>query len=91
MAKKETPYLDFYFRHMKNGVLPSNGLCTCFTHHKLFKLIDPDMGQCLSYWGFDDDPSAMSVFDGGEVTRWYSFTQLRQNVVLLMAAMNNEL
>ena len=85
-------YLDFYQKYAKKGVLPTNGLCASFRDDELFRLIDPDEGERISYWGYDG-----IIRDGLETVsppyhdEHYGFTSLRQTVVLLMAAMNGEL
>lgn len=84
MKKK---YLPLYFKWMKNGGwMPEAGLCNCFgdfvtaEYDDLFKIMIPDNVDML--------PSAWA---GGENDSVYDFTELRQNIVLLMAALNNEL
>jgi hypothetical protein len=84
--KKKTKYLDFYNKCMETGKIPTNGLCLCFKNDKLFALMDPDNGERLSYWGFDRDKFASPM-----ESVWFEFTPTRQNAVLLMAAMNDEL
>lgn len=79
-------YLKLYYEWMTRGRIPNNGLCNCFkVDDELFNLIDPELGEHESYWGYDG-PDLPLIDD-----LWHSFTPLRQNVVLLMAAMNGEL
>ncbi len=89
-------YLKFYEDCMVTGFLPRKaGLCREFTHKEL-KLIKPTTKErnilrkenyFSGYWGsgfhFTDYPDS-SILCGG-------FTPLRQTIVLLLAAMNNEL
>lgn len=90
-------YLKFYERCMKSGQLPSSGLCNCFgsfchgTKNKKLSLFDPSdeeytrlyaHNKCITYWGSGLSSYAPIV--------GFKFTPLRQNIVLLMAAMNNE-
>lgn len=79
-------YLPLYYRWMKTGKLPNqNGLCGelgrtqsgnwSFEENPLFLLLMPDNANTWYYWA------------GGTGV---SFNPLRQNIVLLMAAMNGE-
>jgi hypothetical protein len=81
----ESKYLKLYYEWIKTGVIPSNGLCSIFCHDELFQLIDPERGDRITYWGHEAENTVC------DIEKWYEFTPLRQNVVLLMAAMNNEL
>lgn len=82
-------YLKFYEKCMKNKTVPGcNGLCQNFEDDKLFDIISPTREEiCINnfgaYWAEDDKD-----FDywGRE-----HFGPTRQNIVLLMAAMNGEL
>lgn len=88
--KKPGKYLRFYERCMKDAMLPRNGLCGSFRKSKFFKLIDPEYGLGETYWGIEQDVHV----DQYSLTwddKWYAFSPLRQTIVLLMAAMNNEL
>lgn len=84
----EKRYLKFYFEWVEDGVLPhGNGLCQLFNGDEFFDLIDPEFGDMNSYWGCDD-------YERGSNYRSETanvFGPLRQNIVLLMAAMNGEL
>lgn len=88
-----------YHEWMEAGRLPLRGLCwsigdfepdpngdfgdVIFTNEFLV-LFEPPPGEYGgSYWGYGDV--------GGGEERMYSFTTFRQTVVLLMAAMNDEL
>lgn len=99
-TKKNKKHLDFYYKCMETGRLPGgDGLCKEALlgriSESLLSKIDPMnlcwqyrsnnyeelFGDiCLPYWGSDD-----SLWRRGQ------FTPLRQTIVLLMAAMNNEL
>jgi hypothetical protein len=82
----ESKYLKLYYEWMESERIPTNGLCSYFgTTDELFSLIDPDRGECLIYWGHEEE------FLVSMDRTWHEFTPLRQNVVLLMAAMNGEL
>lgn len=96
MKKNKPKYLTLYYEWAQSKKLPCRwGLCREFepfyapNDHPLFKLIKPTgrdkrnlrkYGFTDEYWGSD---SVGCMF--GE------FTPLRQNLVLLMAALNNEL
>lgn len=80
-------YLDLYYKWMETGKLPEYGLCSIFLHDDIFNLIDPENGEGITYWGCDE-------FELGVEYRCETanvFGPLRQNIVLLMAAMNGEL
>ena len=93
----EKKFLDFYEKCMESGeLLPEAGLCQCkpFKGSKEFRRIKAtgeeqqklqDMGLTSGYWG-----SGLPYYTNNhEVT--YSFTPLRQTIVLLCAAMAGEL
>lgn len=82
-------YLDFYRQCMNTGRTPDGGLCRTFHDHEFFRLIDPDDGGWNYYWGYDGELSLHTGIE--EMSLAYEFTPIRQNVVLLMAAMNGEL
>lgn len=83
---------------MKTGVIPKAGLCECLNQHwdnEDFKLFEPDFdtkielkekGYSVLYWG-----SGLKFSDPGTDNRDYAFTELRQTIVLFLAAMNGEL
>jgi len=90
--KVKTPYLDFYYKCMKTGRLPNDGLCNYFGFfigdNMTFDLMRPHVSELentgeMGYWGMDGFKE--------EERNGYDFTPLRQNVVLFMAAMNGEL
>jgi hypothetical protein len=82
-------YLDFYKKYTDVGILPKMGLCSCFPNDNILSLFSN--GSNLTGYGFWGN--------GGEYTKgktsdyhWQrDFTPLRQNIVLLMAAMAGEL
>jgi len=91
--KKERKHLCFYLDHIKSGVIPSWGLCSCslygYLDDRLLDLFTPssdDLGQLIKegsatcYWG-----------SGTNTDMLCKFTTLRQTIVLFMAAINNEL
>jgi hypothetical protein len=83
MANK-TKYLSFYKKYAKIGTLPSDGLCTCFDSYRdIRELFKPDNVNSWTYWASEED--------GYSNNRYYDFNPLRQNIVLLLAAINNEL
>lgn len=95
MSKKK--HLTLYLKFLKTGELENHpkartngGLCSIGINTKeLIELFRPDSyGNC--YWAYGekwtkkDEESRMKVLS-------HEFTPLRQNILLLMAAMNNEL
>jgi hypothetical protein len=91
-------YLDFYNRYSEAGRLPSVGLCGSFFLHSMDQSVLEDfvdhysmVGTC---WGYDAEYQSnhfpfYSYSKQNDVR--FKFTSLRQNIVLFMAAMNNEL
>jgi hypothetical protein len=85
--------LSFYKKYVPAGRLPKSGLCSCKSlfKHKGFHLIEPwweervdlyDEGFHTGYWA-----SCISQDEDYE----FAFTPVRQNIVLLLAAMQGEL
>lgn len=95
-AMKQKKYLDLYYEWMELG-LPGSGLCNIFGYmqgmDELFDLMRPENDEletspAWGYWGMDGEGD----FENDDNIRNGSdFTPLRQNIVLLMAAMANEL
>ena len=83
-------YLDFYYECLETGYLPGSGLChTDVASTDLFQLIKPTdedidklygEGKPVVWWGMGDFEHST-----------YEFSPLRQNLILLMAALNGEL
>lgn len=90
--RKKKKYLPLYYEWMESGQLTNGwgldvcGLCdTEISESKFFLLIEPTNEEaCLmpspAYWGRESD-----AYVGGK------FSPLRQNLVLLICAMNGEL
>lgn len=89
-------HLDFYKKCIEDKRMPDFGLCLCATRNliseKILDRFEPshkDMviiqrqGLSSGYWG-----SGLSSEDHN---RLFTFTPLRQTIVLFMAAINNEL
>lgn len=105
MVKKAGKHLRFYINCMETGEIPGHGLCGCdevgLFNEGLLSLFIPNQSDIItlhnekyivnldvdSFWGagtdIDDNFNAHN--------RAYSFTPLRQTIVLFMAAINNEL
>lgn len=89
---KKKKYLPLYYKWVKDG-LPKKGLCYSLDHPPILDsggLLCPNSN--VGYWGYSGQ-AIMGYEVSGDmyksVTR--DFTPLRQNIVLLLAAMNNEL
>ena len=85
-------YLEFYHKCMKTGRLPKTGLCYCFDHNEDIKLFYPPSDN--GFWGYDGRNIPGLYFKEFGVSPYdlrFAFTPLRQNIVLFLAAMNNEL
>jgi hypothetical protein len=94
--KKKTMYLDFYKECLKTRRLPRSGLCVCLGGD--FKSVfmpdeaHPTYGH-LWHWAYNgemyEDWDCLSISTQTRIE--YNFSPLRQNMVLFMAAVNNEL
>lgn len=82
-------YLKFHFECMASNKLPVNGLCNCFKNDDNLKIFEPSEhrskelyfnGEPYIFWGKDDYSQSAN-----------HYSNLRQTIVLLMAAMNGEL
>jgi hypothetical protein len=82
-------YLDFH--NSIGRYMPKDGLCKCLPNSKRLKLFDPGKNSdgCNWYWGYDGN--YWGAPDARRDLVMYEYTPLRENIVLLMAAMNNEL
>ncbi len=94
--KKSTPLLDLYTESIIDGVLPCHGLCDSVPSDniKLLKLFQPKREfKEADYWAFDGNHrSFWNEYGGLDAYHvMFTFTPLRQTIVLLLAAMNNEL
>lgn len=90
-------HLKFYEECMKAGVLPHCGLCHCaaigLIDHETLERFEPtyedvkEAGNNMDsvYWASDMD------YDKHDFLRMRSFTELRQTIVLFMAAIKGEL
>lgn len=83
-------YLEFYNKYAPDGHLPNWGLCGSFKNDELFKLIDPENGEFISYWAYSGELD-FRLEDADDDEIHYRFTPFRETIVLLMAAMNGEL
>ncbi len=84
-------YMDFYYKYAETGKLPKAGLCNCFSADQL-DLIMPDDYWPWDFWAYDRLYGLDVLNNASLRTRVaYTFGPLRQNLVLLLAALNNEL
>lgn len=87
MKKNKPYYLKMYREWVETGLLPKDGLCESLSNCEEIKLFYPDTHEYAYMWGYDGNfhlpPKPIGYFRG--------FTELRQNVILFLAAMNNEL
>jgi hypothetical protein len=81
MKKK---YLKFYKECMKSGRMPDAGLCFVFGNDDLFNSMFAYQMECF-YWGYN----GTDKYNRNKVA--FTFTPMRQTIVLFLAAMNNEL
>lgn len=86
MPKKKTgKHLQFYLDCVKDNYrMPSFGLCSCAKEGHIdisvLELFKPTDVSEYAYWA-----------SGSRNNCYFKFTSLRQNIVLLMACLNNEL
>lgn len=96
--KKFTVFLDCYNRWMEAGKLPDKGLCNSLKHettpeqYQIFNSLNP----CDEDWNELLKSNYSMVYWASELhqcdwNRQQSFNELRQNIVLFCAAINNEL
>jgi hypothetical protein len=80
---------------MKTGEIPGEGLCSCFSENTKIELFSPTNddyatlmreGEATTFWGFGGSWRYSNSYDRRKL-----YTPMRQTVVLLMAAINNEL
>lgn len=91
-------YLEFYESCMKTGKLPKAGLCNCIPEDEMDIMHPGEDYSHPSYyydwhWAYDGEfyNSWYSKTDVEKVSLSFSFTPLRQTIVLLLAAINGEL
>ncbi len=87
-------YLTFYNKCIKDGKMPHEGLCRCFPSDKKLDLLTPKTVNEFPFYSNPDSIKWAYWAADGEGSGYQSdfkFTPLRENIVLLMAAMNNEL
>jgi hypothetical protein len=90
MKTKNKRFLNFYKYCVKIGALPSTGLCASFSSGEL-DLFKPDFESphtSIYYWAYKGTPIWPSELTDDQKRE---FTPFRQTIVLLLAAMNNEL
>lgn len=93
--KKKTPFLDFYNRCVESREIPSCGLCHSFNDMNPLPIFEPTYTEIPNedvrrgYWGYNGE----NVLDESVSSNYraYTFTPLRQTIVLFCAAINNEL
>lgn len=98
MKKKRTPYLNMHNKFIKaNSKMPYLGLCSCVSKNYdlreqekyIFNLMEPTTKDSskLSLEGLSE------VYWGSESlnSKGFIYTERRQTIILLCAAINNEL
>lgn len=96
MKKNEKKYLKLYEEWIDSGLLPGgNGLCRLFRGDPMWELMEPPeevRRKLVAWWasGKTED-QWRKASDKGKRKIEEGFTGIRQNIVLLMAAMNGEL
>lgn len=83
--KKIGKHLQFYRAYIVGKqLLPCAGLCACswndYIDQNTLELFKPEYASIFSYWA-----------SGNKTSSYFKFTELRQTIVLFMAAINNEL
>lgn len=86
---KKKKYLPLYEKWMKTGSLPGkSGLCKEFDNDDLFTLFKPTSSDYIRIQKNREPYAWWANDDFGQIGQ---FTDTRKNIVLLMAALNNEL
>lgn len=80
---KRKKYVSLYYKWMETGELSRAGLCTSLDWPEELQLFVPKWKSPWSYWANEGHPNAKHLS--------IVFNPLRQNIVLFLAAMNNEL
>ena len=81
---------------MKTGELPRNGLCSCYEYFKYDEFLHLFQPSYIEYAKLERSKMSNIIWGSGlscvEDIKYVfcKFTPLRQTIVLLMAAMNNE-
>lgn len=101
MKTKKKKYLKMYEEWMITGLPHGNGLCNEIGNDKLFnelvyltweeRMDLRHTNEYLAYWASGYTPSEYSKSDENRKMARKSFTPLRQNILLLLAAVNKEL
>lgn len=89
--------IDLYYKWVEDGKLPNIGLCDSIPkkYLKKLKLFEPDelekisiikRGRDVYYWGFEYSPFKYSLDEMS-----FSFTPLRQSIILPICAMHGEI
>lgn len=89
-------YLPLYYKWIRAGKLPDSGLCHSLwlDDNDLFHLFKPKCPDGYwAYWEeyFDHPVYTQDVDNDLKYKLCYEFNPLRQNIILLLAAINNEL
>ncbi len=90
-------FIELHNEWIESGRMPNSGLCICLSGKmktQLFDLFKPTEEELLHLvWdGFSSGYWASGVpLDADSDTRYNVYTELRQNIMLLLAAMNGEL
>lgn len=93
--KSKTPFLDFYEYYMYSGKIPDCGLCNSLDDLNPLSLFAPDTTEIPNidiregYWAYNGENELDTSV--AQDVRAYTFTPLRQTIVLFCACINNEL
>lgn len=81
---KKKKYLPLYEKWAQDGRIPKRGLCPSIGGTIVLRLFKPAWASRYTFWLSNDEDCYPDFIE-------HNFNTLRQNVVLLLAAMNNEL
>jgi hypothetical protein len=89
-------YLTLYKKWCKTGRIQSSdrgGLCNSLIGDKIKEYFEAEgkFSTANAYWGYGDSEEKNTDLSSGLDNYAYKFTSLRQNMILLLAAINNEL
>ena len=88
MAKKDKYFLELYKLYLHEGELDAMGLCSCVKEGYFSSILEkftPYYHLSKAFWGHGGRKSVPFIEQA------YTFTPLRQTILLFCAAINNEL
>ncbi len=91
---KEKIFLNFYKECVKEGKMPTQGMCKSFVRTEgepILDLFEPTFVECLESGHLGGHWGALEKNYNNSFKRYYEFNEFRQTVILFCAAINDEL